>query len=130
MITLSLNSVICLTLRVSLNVIYNPSVVKVSEAALISSIRTVIFNYVEEQSQDFNTSISYSKIQKQILDSVPGIESISLSPALEYRFLPTSDVSADYQFEFKNPIFRSENVLSPVWGVSWPRASCWSWASV
>ena len=99
--------------RVSLNVIYNPSVVKVSEAALISSIRNVIFNYVEEQSQDFNTSISYSKIQKQVLDSVPGVESISLSPALEYRFLPTSNVAADYQFEFKNPIFHPHDGHKP-----------------
>ena len=57
--------------------------------------------------------MSYSKIQKQVLDSVPGIESISLSPALEYRFLPTSNVAADYQFEFKNPIFHPHDGHKP-----------------
>ena len=99
--------------RIALNAVYNPNLVKVSDAALISSFRQPIFDYVEQQTQDFNTSVSYAKIQKQILDATPGVESISLSPALEYRFVPTENVAADYQFDFKNPIFHPHDGHSP-----------------
>jgi hypothetical protein len=45
---------------------------------------------------------------------VSGLETIEISPSLEYRFFPIVDTATNYEFRFKNPILHEFDGYTPV----------------
>tara|TARA_S200002703_G_scaffold122083_1_gene107971 strand:- start:16802 stop:18793 length:1992 start_codon:yes stop_codon:yes gene_type:complete len=91
--------------RYNANVVYDPSKTILNEASLIAVIQQTISDYFEQNSQNFFSVVSISRMVKKILDSLVEVETISLTPSLEARFIPTPNAPSNYALNFANPIF-------------------------
>ena len=58
--------------------------------------------------------MSFSKLEKRLLEGVSGLETIEIEPSLEYRFFPIEDTATNYEFKFKNPILHEFDGYTPV----------------
>ena len=100
--------------RYNVDVVYDPSKTILNETSLIEVIKQNISDYFEDNSQNFFSVISLSRMVKSILDALIEVESLSLTPSLESRFIPTPNTPSNYQLNFVNPIFHPHNGHKPV----------------
>ena len=91
--------------RYNAKVVYDPTKTVLNEASLIAVIQQTISDYFEENSQNFFSVVSISRMVKKILDSLVEVETITLTPSLESRFVPTPNAPSNYSLNFANPIF-------------------------
>ncbi len=91
--------------RYNAKVVYDPTKTVLNEASLIAVIQQTISDYFEENSQNFFSVVSISRMVKKILDSLVEVETITLTPSLESRFVPTPNAPSNYILNFANPIF-------------------------
>ncbi len=95
------------------NVIYNPNSSLLNEVALKEQIEKNITRFIIENTNDFNTSVSLSKVQRSVLDAFSSVSSLSFTPYLEYRFVPVQNTTSGYVVDLKNPIFHPHNNHMP-----------------
>jgi hypothetical protein len=100
--------------RYNANVVYDPSKTILNEASLIAVIQQTISDYFEQNSQNFFSVVSISRMEKKILDSLVEVETLSLTPSLEARFIPTPNAPSNYALNFANPIFHPHDGHSAV----------------
>ena len=100
--------------RYNANVVYDPTKTVLNEASLIAVIQQSISDYFEQNSQNFFSVVSISRMVKKILDSLVEIETVSLTPSLEARFIPTPNAPSNYALNFANPIFHPHDGHSAV----------------
>lgn len=100
--------------RYKTNVVYDPSKTILNEASLIAVIQQTISDYFEQNSQNFFSVVSISRMVKRILDSLVEVETLSLTPSLEARFIPTPNAPSNYTLNFANPIFHPHDGHSAV----------------
>ena len=91
------------------NVIYNPNKTMLNEAALKDQIQKNISRFIVNNTNDFNTSVSLSKIQRSVLDAFSSVSSMTFTPYLEYRFVPVENTTSGYVVDLKNSIFHPHN---------------------
>ena len=103
-----------LYVRYVLSAVYNPSKTVLREAFLESTIKSVVSEFIQDNTIGFNSSVSFSKLEKRLLDGVSGLETIEVEPSLEYRFFPIVDTATNYEFRFKNPILHEFDGYTPV----------------
>jgi len=103
-----------LYVRYILSAVYNPSKTVLREPFLISTIKSITSQFIQNNTIGFNSSVSFSKLEKRLLDGVGGLETIEIEPSLEYRFFPIEDTSTNYEFKFKNPILHEFDGYTPV----------------
>jgi hypothetical protein len=103
-----------LYVRYELTSVYNPSKTVLNEAYLETTIKSIVSQFIQDNTIGFNSSISFSKLEKRLLDGVSGLETIEISPSLEYRFFPIVDTATNYEFRFKNPILHEFDGYTPV----------------
>lgn len=96
------------------NVVFNPSLTVLSTDQVKDEVRRLVFNYISQNTVNFNTSVSLSGLQKSILDGLPEVQSLTFNPLLEFRFTPAINTVASYQINFRNPIFHPHEGHSPV----------------
>ena len=102
-----------LYVRYASNVIYNPNSSLLNEVALKEQIEQNITKFIIENTNDFNTSISLSKLQRSVLNAFSSVSSLSFTPYLEYRFVPVQNTTSGYVVDLKNPIFHPHNGHMP-----------------
>ncbi len=102
-----------LYVRYDSNVIYNPNSSLLNEVALKEQIEQNITRFIIENTNDFNTSVSLSKVQRSVLDAFSSVSSLSFTPYLEYRFVPVQNTTSGYVVDLKNPIFHPHNGHMP-----------------
>ncbi len=100
--------------RYNTNVVYDPTKTILNEASLIAVIQQTISDYFEQNSQNFFSVVSISRMVKKILDSLVEVETLSLTPSLEARFIPTPNAPSNYTLNFANPIFHPHDGHSAV----------------
>lgn len=98
-----------LYVRYTSNVIYNPNSSLLNEVALKEQIEQNITRFIIENTNDFNTSVSLSKVQRSVLDAFSSVSSLTFTPYLEYRFVPVQNTTSGYVVDLKNPIFHPHN---------------------
>jgi hypothetical protein len=103
-----------LYVRYALSAVYNPSKTVLREPYLISTIKSITSQYIQDNTIGFNSSVSFSKLEKRLLEGVSGLETIEIEPSLEYRFFPIEDTATNYEFKFKNPILHEFDGYTPV----------------
>jgi len=103
-----------LYVRYALSAVYNPSKTVLREPYLVSTIKSVTSQFIQDNTIGFNSSVSFSKLEKRLLEGVSGLETIEIEPSLEYRFFPIQDTSTNYEFKFKNPILHEFDGYTPV----------------
>ena len=103
-----------LFVRYNLNTVYNPSITKLSESFLETTIKDVVSTFIDDNTYGFNSSVSFAKLEKKLLESVTGLETIEVKPSLEFRFFPILNTSTNYEIQFKNPILHPHDGYVPV----------------
>ena len=103
-----------LFVRYSLDAVYSPALTKLSEAYLESTIKDVVSTFIDDNTFGFNSSVSFAKLEKKLLESITGIETLVVDPSLEFRFFPILDTATNYEVKFKNPIFHPHDGHTPV----------------
>lgn len=91
-------------LRLSANVVYDPSLTALPKESLIAGIRESIISYLEGNIGKFGRSYSASKITKEIDDSSSSIISSLVAVTMEKRFVPASIQAVSYELNYGNPI--------------------------
>ena len=99
--------------RYSASVVFDPSQTVLNDASIQASVRSTISDYFEDNTADFFSVLSISRMQKTILDALPEIESMVITPNLEYRFQPV-DSNSNYEIKFKNAISHPHDGHKPV----------------
>ena len=89
--------------RYKTNVVYDPTKTILNEASLIAVIQQTISDYFEQNSQNFFSVVSISRMVKKILDSLVEVETLSLTPSLEARFIPTPNAPSNYTLNLQIP---------------------------
>ena len=96
------------------NVVFNPNSSFLNVTALKEQIGNNITNFIITNTNDFNTAISISKLQRSVLNAFPSVSSMSFSPFLEFRFVPVENTTSGYVIDLKNPIFHPHDGHMPV----------------
>ena len=91
--------------RYSANVIYSDKATVLDTQTLSTLIQSQIRTFFRESTVNFNTAVSITQMEKRVLDTLPEVSTIDISPVLEKRFVPIEDRSSDYQIKFKTSIF-------------------------
>lgn len=99
--------------RYSARVVYDPSQTILNATSIEASVRSTISDYFETNTADFFSVLSISKMQKNVLEALPEIESMVITPTLEFRFNPV-DTSSSYEIKFKNNISHPHDGHMPV----------------
>lgn len=99
--------------RYSANVVYDPSQTILNDASIQASVKSTISDYFETNTADFFSVLSISRLQKTIIEALPEVESMVITPSLEYRFIPTG-ASSSYVLKFKNTISHPHDGHKPV----------------
>ena len=82
---------------------YSPENSVVSESVLSSSALQTITNYVSTRTKSFNTVLSGSLIEKEVLDNYDAINTAITQVTLERRVDP-NPIKSEYVFDFKNEL--------------------------
>ena len=99
--------------RYSASVVFDPSQTILNSTSIAASVRATISDYFETNTADFFSVLSISKLQKTVLDALPEVESMVITPSLEYRFNPVQ-TSSSYELKFKNNISHPHDGHKPV----------------
>ena len=99
--------------RYSANVVYDPSQTILNDASIQASVKSTISDFFETNTADFFSVLSISKMQKNVLEALPEIESMVITPTLEFRFNPV-EASSSYEIKFKNNISHPHDGHKPV----------------
>ena len=99
--------------RYSARVVFDPSQTILNATSIEASVRSTISDYFETNTADFFSVLSISKMQKSVLEALPEVESMVITPTLEYRFNPV-DTSSSYEIKFKNNISHPHDGHTPV----------------
>lgn len=91
--------------RYSANVIYSDTATVLDAQTLSTLIQSQIRTFFRQNTVNFNTSVSITQMEKRVLDTLPEVSTVDISPVLEKRFVPIEDRSSDYQIKFKTSIF-------------------------
>ena len=103
-----------LYVRYVLDSVYSPNKTKLNQSLLNSTMKDVISTYIDENTYGFNSSVSFAKLEKNLLESVSGLETLSIKPSLEFRFFPLVDTATNYEVNFKNEILHPHDGYIPV----------------
>jgi len=83
---------------------YDPTRTPLSQAALQEVIRSVSDTYLTVNTQNFDTAVSKTLLEKAIIDTDPSITSLNSTLRLEKRVIPLSS-RTNYIFTFDTEIF-------------------------
>ena len=100
--------------RYAANVVYDPSLTTLTSSKIENLVKQKVSEFFNANTINFFSVVSLSRMNKEILDSLPEVESIGLVPTLEQRFIPNPNTSTGYQLKFQNPIFHPHEGHSPV----------------
>lgn len=94
-------------LKLILSAQYDPNLTNLSESALETIIRNVVYNYAATELNDFNSVFRESKLHRQIEDAEKSIKSSAITIWLQKRVELTLNSSKNYTIEFENPLKKS-----------------------
>jgi len=92
---------------------YDPQRTPLSLPALQEVIRSVSDNYLQANTQDFDTAVSKTLLEKAIIDTDAAITSLNSTLRLEKRVIPLS-AKTNYIFDFGTEIFHPHEGHSSV----------------
>ena len=91
--------------RFNTRVVYDVNKTTLTPNSLSTLIQNTLSVYVLDNTDDYDTFLATSAIEKDLSDNIESIISVNTSIEMERRLTPVSDVALDYSIDFANPIF-------------------------
>ncbi len=91
--------------RFNTRVVYDVNKTTLTPNSLSTLIQNTLAVYVLDNTDDYDTFLATSAIEKDLSDNIESIISVNTSIEMERRLTPVSDVALDYSIDFANPIF-------------------------
>jgi len=85
------------------NIFYNPAATTLSDSLLKTGIEATITNYITLRTNAFNTTISSSLIENDVISNYDSLSSVINTLSLERRF-DAVPIKSGYDIIFRNPI--------------------------
>jgi len=101
-------------LKITTDVVFDPSQTQKQTGHIESQVRTNILNYVNNSLNRFDRNLSFSKLSEAIDDTDTSILGSDTTILLEKRIEVVQNATGSYEFNYFNPIRSTGNVLSPV----------------